>query len=218
MFGLKKVQEEIDTLRRNKEHIDADWRGGDDSPLLRFYVKVISRLLDAERCSLFIVDTVTGRLWLKCSMDVQEHGIEVNMTDDSVVGRVVASGKPVMEHGLENRPGAHKAADAITGFQTRSILCVPIMTLDGQRVAGAAEVLNKKDDGVFTDEDLETLEEATHFLQHAIESIYYHQETLDTLSRVKRYATYAVGLAALSIVGMGALLMILWLTMSVWDS
>ena len=42
-------------------------------------------------------------------------------------------------------------AAANTGFRTESILCIPL-TFEG-RIIGVLEVLNKKDDGRFENED-----------------------------------------------------------------
>ncbi|MGQ0587358.1 MAG: GAF domain-containing protein [Gammaproteobacteria bacterium] len=212
----RNTRSEIDELRKRRKRIDADWSGGGRSPLLNFYVKVMTRMLGAERCGIFIVDPSTGKLWLKCGTDVAERGIEVEMGGDSVVGRVVTSGKPVILHGLETRPGAHKTADSVTGFVTRSILCVPIRTLDGQRTSGAVELLNKTGGSEFTEEDRATLEETAHFLQHSIENIYYSQDVLDALGRVSRFAAAAVTVAVISVLGLMSLLIVYWVASSLW--
>jgi len=214
-FNLRDARQEVVELRRRRSRLDADWSGGEQSPLLNFYVKVMTRMLGAERCSIFVSDPSTGKLWLKCGTNLTERGIEVG-PEDSVVGRVVASGQPVILHGLEQRPGAHKATDAATGFVTRSILCVPIRTLDGKRTAGAVEMLNKAGGAEFTADDRTSLEETVHFLQHSIESIYYSQDVLDALGRVMRLAAVAVIVAVLSVLGLMGLLIVYWITSSLW--
>jgi len=215
MFDLRGARREIEELRRRGGRFDTDWNGGEQSPLLNFYVKVMTRMLGAERCSIFIVDPSTGKIWLKCGTGVTEHGIEVGSAD-SVVGQVVTSGNPVILQDLETRPGAHKTVDAATGFMTRSILCIPIRTLDGKRIAGAVQVLNKSGGGTFTDEDRATLEETAHFLQHSIENIYYNQDVLDALGRIARFAAVAVTVAALSVLALMSLLIVYWIASSLW--
>lgn len=217
MFNLGGARREVEELRRRGARFDTDWRGGEQSPLLNFYVKIMTRMLDAERCSIFISDPSTNKLWLKCGTGMAERGIQVRMEDDSVVGRVIASGDPVMRKGLENLPGAHKMADAATGFVTRNILCVAIRTLDGKRIAGAVEMLNKRDAGGFTEEDRATLEETAHFLQHSIENIYYNQEVLDALGRITRFAGAAAAVAALSVLALMTLLIVYWGASSLWS-
>ena len=217
MFNLHGARREFDELRKRRERLDADWSAGEQSPLLNFYVKVVTRMLGAERCSIFISDPSTGKLWLKCGTGVTERGIEVG-PGDSVVGQVVTSGNPVILHGLETRTGAHKAVDTATGFVTRSILCIPIRTHDGKRIAGAVEVLNKSGGGTFTDEDLSALEETAHFLQLSIENIYYKQDVLDTLGRVTRFAAGAVMAAVLSVLALMSLLIVYWIGSSLWGA
>ena len=217
MFDLRSARLELDELRERSERLDADWAAGRQSRLLSFYVRVVTRMLDAERCSIFISNPATGKLWLKCGTGVGEREIEVG-TADSMVGLAVTSESPVILHDMETRPGAHKATDAATGFVTRSVLCIPIRTLDGKRIAGAVEVLNKSGSGRFTDEDCATLEETAHFLQLSIENIYYKQDVLDTLGRVTRLAAGAVTVAVLSVVALMGLLIVYWITSSLWGA
>ena len=209
MFDLRSARLELDELRERSERLDADWAAGRQSRLLNFYVGVVTRMLDAERCSIFISDPATGKLWLKCGTGVGEREIEVGMAD-SMVGLAVTSESRVILHDMESRPGAHRATDASTGFVTRSVLCVPIRTLDGKRIAGAVEVLNKSGNGRFTDDDCATLEETAHFLQLSIENIYYKKDALDALRRVTGLAARAARSAAFSAVGILVVLIAYW--------
>ena len=217
MLDLYGARREYEELRKRNERLNADWSAGEQSALLNFYVKVMTRMLNAERCSIFISDPATSKLWLKCGTGMTERGIEVG-AGDSVVGKVVSSGNPVILHGLEAHTGAHKVVDAATGFVTRSMVCIPIRTLDGTRIAGAVQVLNKGGGGTFTDEDRAALEETGHFLQLSIENIYYKQDVLDTLGRVSRFAAAAVTVAVLSVVALLGLLIVYWVTASVWGA
>ena len=91
--------------------------------LLDFYVRIAPRLLNAERCSIFIHDPQNKKVWLKTGTGVTERGIEVSVKD-SVVGEVITTGKPVIARDLESRDGTHKKVDTTTGFVSREIICV----------------------------------------------------------------------------------------------
>jgi len=149
-----------------------------DTTLLDFYVRIAPRLLNAERCSIFIHDPQNQKIWLKTGTGVTERGIEVSVKD-SVVGEVIATGKPVIARDLQSRDGTHKKVDTTTGFVSREIICVPIRSKDGGRITGAIQVLNKKSGAGFNEEDQAFLEEMGNHFQSIVESIYLGQQALD---------------------------------------
>jgi two-component system, NtrC family, sensor kinase len=67
-------------------------------------------------------------------------------------GTVVQSGRPIYSNDVPNHPLHYRQIDAITGFFTQSILCVPL-TFRGQPV-GVLQLLNKRD-GFFDEQDVE---------------------------------------------------------------
>ena len=73
-----------------------------ESKFLDFYVRLIPRVLDAERCSVFILDPSNDKVWLKAGTALRERGIEVPV-GNSIVGEVIRSGKPVITTDLQSR-------------------------------------------------------------------------------------------------------------------
>jgi GAF domain-containing protein len=189
MSLIRPMGDEVAQLDERRQQILQHWSSGEDNPLLSFYVKVMTKMIGAERCSIFISDPSSGLIWLKCGTELQERAIEVQ-AEGSIVGDVIRTGAPVRFEHLEEREGVHKNIDEATGFVTRSVLCVPIRTLDGERVAGAVQLLNKID-GEFTVEDQAELEEMAHYLQLSIENIYFNQEMSGALDRAVRFAAVA---------------------------
>lgn len=192
MLSNARLQVEAISARQQVLFDEFDPKQG--SRLLDFYVRTAPRLLNAERCSIFINDPESGKVWVKSGTGVTEHGIEVS-TNDSVVGEVIASGKPVIARDLQNRSGAHKKIDAETGFVTREIICVPILSRNGGAVAGAIEVLNKKGDGGFNEDDQAFLEEVGEHLQTVVDSIFLGQEAVGMTRNMLAAATKAVYIA-----------------------
>lgn len=188
--NLKKKVENLDAQRKV---LEADVGQGEDR-LLSFYVKIMPRLLDAERCSIFIHDPAANESWLKCGTGVPERKIQVPV-DESIVGKVIKTGQVVIESGLDQKAGVHREVDEATGFVTRDLMCIPIKTVDGKGVAGAVQILNKKNGRAFDDQDRSMLEELAHFLELTIESIYVNQQSAgvmrDTLTLIGKliYAT-----------------------------
>jgi len=172
--------------------------------LLDFYIKIMPRVLDAERCSIFIYDPDSMTIWLKGGTQIEERDIEVTGEYDSVVGDVITTGKYKIVTGLSEKSGIHKEMDERTGFKTRNILCIPIRSLDGKKVTGAVQILNKKDGKEFSDEDRTQLEEMAHFLELTIENIFYNQESsvaLDDLyTMMKRITFISIGVIVLLVI------------------
>jgi len=174
---LADVKSRLEDLSSRQRSLSEELDPRKESKFLEFYVRLIPRVLNAERCSVFIHDPVKGKVWLKTGTAVAERGIEVSV-NDSIVGEVIASGKPVITSDLQGREGAHKKIDTTTGFVTREMICVPIRSTDGRKITGAIEVLNKKGGGRFTEEDLGFLAEVGQHFQGVMESIFLGQEAV----------------------------------------
>jgi GAF domain-containing protein len=195
---LSDVRSRLEALSARQRTLSEELDPRKESRFLEFYVGLIPRVLNAERCSVFIHDPANGKVWLKTGTAVAERGIEVSL-HDSIVGEVIASGRPVITSELQSREGAHRRIDATTGFVTREIACVPIRSSDGRTVTGAIQVLNKKDGGRFTAEDQRFLEEVGQHFQGIVESIFLCQEAVGMTERAVATATRAVVTGFISI-------------------
>lgn len=166
---------------------------------LPFYVDVMTKLADCERCSIFINDLAQGRVWLKAGTGVTEREIEVPK-EGSIVGEVIATGKPKIIGSMETRSGVHKQVDDETGFKTRNILCVPIKSAARVEVSGAIELLNKNNDRDFSNEDLALAEEIAGHLKKEVDAIFMDQELFGFTEKL--YSSFFV-IAGVLIVSIG---------------
>lgn len=181
---FKNIENQIEQLDQKRHYLDADLDTSGKISLLEFYVKIVPKALNAERCSIFIYDPDSKSIWLKCGTQVEERDIEVTTEYDSVVVNVITTGQYKIVSGLDQKNGIHKKIDEKTGFVTRNVLCIPIKSLDGTKVTGAVQVLNKIDGGQFNDDDRKLLEEMAHFLELTIENIFFNQETAHVLNNI----------------------------------
>ena len=168
----------LDQFRLRERLLNRSWSMRGNKKLLALFVEIIPRVLNVERCSIFINDPATGKVWLQTGTGVDEKQIEVNIKD-SLVGQVITTGKYIVEEDMDRLDGPHKKVDAQTGFITRNELCVPIKSLSGQKTAGAILLLNKKGGKYFEKQDRVFLEKVASHLQSAIESIFLRQELMD---------------------------------------
>jgi len=98
-------------------------------------------------------------------------------TESGIAGWVVRNGKPLIVNDVAADQRFNKGVDEITGFNTRSIICVPL-TLR-RKVIGVIEVLNKLDGKDFNGQDLEALLSVASTAAMAIENIKLHQTVLE---------------------------------------
>ncbi|HZX26027.1 MAG TPA: GAF domain-containing protein [Telluria sp.] len=135
--------------------------------LLQRVMGEATRLLNAERSTLFLNDEKTGELWSEVGQGLNSMQIRLPNTA-GIAGAVFTSSKTI------NIPYAYAdlrfnpAFDKKTGFFTRSILCVPIVNKHGKTI-GVTQVLNKRG-GPFTAEDESRLRAFTAQISIALEN------------------------------------------------
>ncbi|MFN3260078.1 MAG: GAF domain-containing protein [Pikeienuella sp.] len=118
--------------------------------LLNKVMSEATRMLDAERSTLFLNDEKTGELFSHVGAGLDSFEIRLPNTA-GIAGTVFSTGKTI------NIPHAYAdlrfnpSFDRQTGFFTRSILCVPVVNKQG-KVIGVTQVLNKHG-GPFDGED-----------------------------------------------------------------
>lgn len=180
------LQARLADLKAKHETVEKAWRKRDGNmELLQFFVAIMPKALDAERCSIFILDPQSEKVWVQCGTGLAEKTVEVP-TSGSLVGRTVSTGKPIIEHDMENHVGPHDHIAVRTGFVTRNALCVPVHGLSTKRVTGAIQILNKRGSMKFGPADITTVEKLAFLLQMNIENIYLRQELSRLLAEMEK--------------------------------
>jgi Nif-specific regulatory protein len=134
--------------------------------LLTRMAEAATDLLDADRASIFLWDKKNRVLVGRPALGVD--GNELRLPDDAgIVGQVVQLGE---SRRVDNLDAAEidRTVDEQTGYKTKTILCVPLVSPTGQRM-GAFEVLNKHQ-GQFTAEDERELLELSACAATALEN------------------------------------------------
>lgn len=208
--ALREMAAHLQRLRTKGSSFFGDGDPGAIDRRLSFYVHVLPKATDSERCTVFVYDPERERTWSKAGLSVAEHQIEVSK--DSVVGRVVATGEPIVAYDLDAQAGPHHRVDAETGFETKSILCVPIRSSAREEITGAIEILNKRT-GKFTDEDVALAQQAADHLQREVDQAFLEQEIFgvtEVLFSTARKATTWL------LVGVSGLVLIALLGLAAW--
>lgn len=121
--------------------------------LLKIIAQEIKQALNADRCTVFLLDEEKHELWSKVALGLgmQEIRFASNL---GLAGHVATTGETVNIKDAYTDKRFNKEIDMQTGYKTKTILCMPIRNLSHQ-IVGVFQVLNKKG-GEFTakDEDL----------------------------------------------------------------
>jgi adenylate cyclase len=169
-------QEELDFLDKVGD-LTSDL---DLGTLLTRVVTEASRMLQADRATLFLNDDKKGELFSRVAMGDALGEIRFPNTE-GIAGLVFTTGQAV------NIPHAYAdlrfnpAFDKRTGYFTRSILCVPIVNKAGKTI-GVTQVLNKEG-GPFTDEDEKRLKVFSAQLAISLENA----KLFDDIHNMKNY-------------------------------
>lgn len=123
----------------------------DVNKLLEIIALETKKALNADRCTVFLLDRDTNELWSKVALGMgsEEIRFPANM---GLAGHVVTTGESINITDAYNDLRFNKEIDKKTGYKTKTILCMPMRNLNHE-IIGVFQVLNKLNDEVFDDED-----------------------------------------------------------------
>ena len=121
-------------------------------PLLELIVASATRLVDADRTSLFLLEP-DGSLWTRVAQDSTDIRLPPGF---GIAGIVARTGQTLVIADAYDDARFSRDIDVKTGYRTRSILCVPLVTPSGS-VVGVIEAMNKRGGEVFDADDEESL-------------------------------------------------------------
>jgi len=166
--------------------ITHQWHQTNDmETLLVRMAEAATRLLDADRASIFLWDKPNKTIVGRPALGIQKG--ELRLPDVAgIVGQVIQTGEPRRVSSEHDDREIDRAVDRQTGYRTKTILCVPLNSPDGSRL-GAFEVLNKRE-GAFTSEDQRGLTELASYAAVALENT---QQFADLLERQEKMVEQA---------------------------
>ncbi len=153
-----------------------------DEVLTRLLQRVYSAI-DVEDGSILLVEAPSGDLVAQVVVGSIDTGPEPFRIPQGqgIAGEVAATGTPVIVNDAKDDPRHFSQIDEDTGFLTRSILCVPILT--HERIIGVLEVFNKKS-GPFTHKDQILLSSIANYAGIAIDNARLHKSVVTERDRV----------------------------------
>lgn len=147
--------------------------------LLFLIMDEITRNLNAERGTLYIVDESKNEIWSKIALGDKELVIR-QPVGKGISGHVAETGKVLNIRDAYNEPRFNPEFDKKSGYRTRSILCMPVNDRTGKTIA-VLQILNKRN-GFFDKKDEFFTAVFTDYISLAIQNAQLYREALERKS------------------------------------
>lgn len=156
-------------------------------------VSLTTKIIHCERGSIFLNDERTGELYSYIAQGNLEHEIRI-LNNSGLAGWTFTNQEAVITNNAYNDSRYNRLVDEITGFKTKSVLCVPLRSVTNELI-GVTQMLNKID-GDFNENDLNIVKSLTEHAAVAIQSKLTllaveraHEKELRFLEAISRVST-----------------------------
>ncbi|MCG6910017.1 MAG: GAF domain-containing protein [Deltaproteobacteria bacterium] len=149
-------------------------RTGIESQIKRI-VATASKVMDAERASLFLKDNFSGELWSMVAEGLESREIRIPV-GKGVAGWVAQNDTTVNIGDAYSDPRFDNSTDREMGYKTRNILCGPLKNLQGELV-GVIQVINKQG-GAFDAKDEALFKAFAYQTAIAVENLELYRKLL----------------------------------------
>src|SRR5271155_1273790 len=98
--------------------------------LLPLIIFEAAKVVEADRCTLFVLDRDRGELWSKVAQGASKE-IRVQL-GRGIAGTVAATGDVINITDAYQDPRFNREVDLTTGYRTHTVLCVPMRDASGE--------------------------------------------------------------------------------------
>jgi signal transduction histidine kinase len=149
--------------------------------VITLIMKYVNNVVSSASNILMLRDHKTGDLVFSVPMGPEKNGLrDIRIpTGKGIAGWVAERERPLLVPDAKEDPRFDSGIDEINGFETKSILCLPLKAKS--KLIGVLEVINKLDDTPFTEEDTFLLSIFAYHATVAIENARLYSELKDNL-------------------------------------
>ncbi|MFB0527823.1 MAG: HD domain-containing phosphohydrolase [bacterium] len=158
-------------------------------PLLDMIMELGMKVLDAEGCSVLLVDEKEKKLQFVAASGAKKEEVKKLSLDmgEGVAGWVAQNDQPLLIEDVSQDARFSKKVDETLGQETKSLICVPLKVKE--RTIGVMEVMNKRGDRTFTERDMVLFKPLSAQAAVAIERARLYEDLEDMyISTVKSLA------------------------------
>lgn len=156
---------------------------GTQETFLNSMLEEITRILNAQRATIFLINPQTNELEAAAALGVEKEKLKFDYRK-GIAGSVFTTGVSLNIDTKTDIVRYSEKIDVQTGFDTKSILCHPISNRE-DKVIGVIEVLNKRNEDRFTIEDEKTMK----VLALIFSSVYHNYNPISEKSLIRRFST-----------------------------
>jgi signal transduction histidine kinase len=158
----------------------------DIEEVLALIMESAKRVMETEASSLMMLDKDTGELII--SIPTGPVKAELSnfriLPGKGIAGWVATHGEPLIVPDVSVDARFYEPVDRLSGFKTRSILCVPMRSTDGE-IIGVIEAINRLGNKPFKTQDISLLLEFAGQAAIAIENARLYEKSIRELSEAK---------------------------------
>jgi signal transduction histidine kinase len=152
--------------------------------LLNRLLQELVEVFAAGAASLLLVDQDTQEFVFEIAKGQDSSpvvGMRFPANIRSIASWVVQSAKPLLSNDVQSEPYWYPKIDQETGFTSRQLLCAPLLWRD--QAIGVIEILNRRDETPFTEDDLNLLTSLTAQTAIAIDNARLYASTDQALAK-----------------------------------
>lgn len=193
------LRRQADRLRRILDISQTLTSTFDLDEVLHLILSAATELTDTEAASLMLLDEGGTELRFAASNGRQLDKLATLRVPigGSIAGSILRAGKPMVIDDVQQDPRHFPGVDRQLGFQTQSLLGVPLMLRE--RAIGVLEALNKRGETLFTEEDGQVLMTLAAHAAVAIENarlVTALQKAYDQLNKVDQLKSNFIAIAS----------------------
>lgn len=156
---------------------------GSQENFLTNMLEEITRILNAQRASIFLINPQTNELEAVAALGIDKELLKFDYRK-GIAGSVFTTGVFLNIDCENDKVRFSEEIDAFTGFETKSILCCPLSNRE-DKVIGVIEVLNKRNETRFTADDEKTMKVLTLIFS----SVFHNYNPISEKSLIRRFST-----------------------------
>ena len=154
--------------------------------VLNSVMKMTSKVLEVEVCSLLLLDEAANELVFEVALGdkgnvVKEFRLKMG---EGIAGWVAEKGEPLLVQDVKADGRFYKKVDEKSQFITKSILAVPMKSKG--RLIGVAEAINKLEDKEFSERDVEFFNAIVNQAAIAVENAKLYRSMGDKVAETER--------------------------------
>jgi two-component system response regulator HydG len=156
---------------------------GNKEKFVESMLEEMTRILNAQRATVFLINPDSNELEAVAALGIDKELLKFDYRK-GIAGSVFTTGVTLNIDCKTDKVRFSEEIDKVTGFQTRSIICCPIVNRE-DKIIGVIEVLNKRNEDRFTADDEKTMK----VLGLICSSVFHNFAPVSEKSLIRRFST-----------------------------